>query len=96
MHTILKCKFTAKNLSNEYVHKDTEIFRYNEARDLICGREKLDMIYKSVNSVKWSVSHNVQNGVCRVIRMRDRSLSTRMHTKEPLFNLKKHSVEEYG
>lgn len=83
MHTILKCKFTAKNLSNEYVHKDTEIFRYNEARDLICGSEKLDRIYKSVNSVKWSVSHNVRNGVCWVrngvcwvIRMRDRSLST--------------------
>lgn len=76
MHTILKCKFTAKNLSNEYIHKDTEIFRYNEARDLICGSEKLGMIYKSVNSVKWSVSHNVRNGVCRVIRMRDRALAT--------------------
>lgn len=75
MHTIFKCKFTAKNLSNEYVHKDTEIFRYNEAHDLICGSEKLDMTYKSVNSVKWSASHNVRNGVCRVIRMRDRSLS---------------------
>lgn len=76
MHTTLKYKFTAKSLSNEYFHKDTEIFRYNEARDLICGSEKLDTIYKSVNNVKWSVSRNVRNGVCRVIRMRDRSLST--------------------
>lgn len=36
-----KCNFTAKNLTSEYIsQKDTEMFGYEEASNVICSSKK--------------------------------------------------------
>lgn len=42
-----------------YLQKDTKIFRYKDACNVICNSKKLEMIHKSIIRVKWIIAHTI-------------------------------------